>query len=88
MDLLAHRAPWYVAGPFFGLLIVSLRALVNKPFGALGGYIDLAEQGLRLSRWGFRSYLLLGFVIGGFLFAVCTDVSQRPSPSGDSNTHL
>jgi hypothetical protein len=34
------RAPWYVAGPLFGLLIGGLRAALNKPFGALGGYID------------------------------------------------
>jgi uncharacterized membrane protein YedE/YeeE len=72
MDVLGHRAPWYVAGPLIGVLIVTLRALVNKPLGALGGYIDLAEQGLKPSRWEFRSYLLLGFVLGGFLFAMLT----------------
>jgi hypothetical protein len=80
MDVLAHRAPWYVAGPLMGVLIVLLRALVNKPLGALGGYIDLVEQGLRPSRWGFRSYLLLGFVLGGFLFAVLTG-NFRPTLS-------
>jgi hypothetical protein len=35
MDALVHRAPWYVAGPLIGILIVILRALVNKPLGAL-----------------------------------------------------
>jgi len=30
-------APWYVAGPLLGLVIVAMRALLNKPFGALGG---------------------------------------------------
>jgi len=43
-----------------GILIVGLRATVNKPLGALGGYIDLASQ-----RFGFRTFLLLGFVLGG-----------------------
>ena len=40
--MVIDRCPWYVAGPLFGLLIVGLRAALNKPFGALGGYIDLA----------------------------------------------
>ncbi len=36
-----ERCVWYVAGPLSGLLMVGLRAVVNKPLGALGGYIDL-----------------------------------------------
>jgi uncharacterized membrane protein YedE/YeeE len=70
MDLFAHRAPWYVAGSSMGVAIVGLRALVNKPFGALGGYIDLADHARHPSRLGFRSFLLFGFVLGGFLFAL------------------
>ena len=62
------RCPWYVAGPLFGLLIVGLRAVLNKPFGALGGYIDLAAA--RSSpRPGFRIPMLLGIVLGGALYA-------------------
>ena len=58
-----HHAPWYVAGPLFGLLIVALRATLNKPFGALGGYIDLATA--RASRpAGFRIPMLIGIVAG------------------------
>jgi hypothetical protein len=63
------RCPWYVAGPLLGLLIVGLRATVNKPFGALGGFIDLAENAHTPRRLGFRSYLLLGMALGGALFA-------------------
>jgi len=37
-------APWYIAGPLLGLLIVLRRAVMNKPFGVLGGYIDVAEH--------------------------------------------
>src|SRR5438874_192364 len=72
MDLFAHRAPWYVAGPLMGALIVGLRAAVNKPLGALGGYIDIADNVRQPSRLGFRSFLLLGFVAGGAAFALFT----------------
>jgi uncharacterized protein len=62
------RAPWYVAGPLFGLLIVGLRAALNKPFGALGGYIDLAAA--RASRQpSFHIPILIGSVAGGALYA-------------------
>jgi uncharacterized protein len=62
------HAPWYVAGPLFGLLIVGLRAALNKPFGALGGYIDLATA--RAPRQpGFRLPMLIGIVGGGAVYA-------------------
>ena len=64
------RCPWYLAGPLLGLLMVGLRATVNKPFGALGGFIDVAENAHVPRRLGFRSYLLIGMVLGGALFAV------------------
>ena len=64
--------PWYIAGPLVGLLIVGLRAAANKPFGALGGFIDLSENALSPRRLGFRAYLLLGLVIGGALFALAS----------------
>lgn len=63
-------SPWFVAGPLIGLLIVGLRAAVNKPFGALGGFIDLSENVWSPPRLGFRSYLLLGLTLGGALFAL------------------
>lgn len=62
--------PWYVAGPLVGLFIIGLRAAVNKPFGALGGFIDVAENVRSPQRLGFRAYLLFGLVLGGGLFAV------------------
>ncbi len=58
------RCPWYVAGPLLGLLIVGLRAAVNRPLGALGGTIEIADRSL-----GFRAFLLVGIVGGGALFA-------------------
>lgn len=63
------RCPWYVAGPLLGLVIVALRVAVNKPLGALGGYIDIVNQGARPHRLGFSAFLLLGIVLGGALFA-------------------
>ena len=63
-------APWYVAGPLLGLLIVVLRAAVNKPLGVLGGYIDVADHAAQPRRFGISSYLLLGFVLGGALYAI------------------
>jgi uncharacterized protein len=69
MDL-GHRCPWYVAGPLMGLLIVGLRATLNRPFGALGGFIDFAENSHAPRRLGFRAYVLLGLVLGGLVFAV------------------
>jgi len=68
--MILARLPWYVAGPLIGLLMIGLRATLNKPFGALGGYIDLAENALSPARFGFRSYLLFGLVIGGAAYAV------------------
>jgi len=62
------RCPWYVAGHLFGLLIVGLRAALNKPFGALGGYIDLATARPG-GRPGFRVPMLVGIVLGGALYA-------------------
>jgi uncharacterized protein len=70
MTMLSDRCPWYVAGPLLGLVIVGLRALLNKPLGALGGYIDVAENVRKPSRLGLRSFLLLGFVVGGFSYAL------------------
>ena len=68
----AARCPWYVAGPLLGLLIVALRAAVNKPLGALGGYIDLVEFSKRARPLGFSGYLLIGIVLGGALFTALT----------------
>lgn len=78
--MLLHRCPWYIAGPVLGLLIIGLRSMVNKPLGALGGYIDVTEHVTRPSRLGFSAFLLGGTVIGGALFTLATGHSS-PSPS-------
>lgn len=63
------RCPWYIAGPLLGLIIVALRATANRPLGALGGYIDLAEHAMRPRELGVTAFLMLGVVLGGALFA-------------------
>ena len=70
------RCPWYIAGPVLGFLIIGLRATVNRPLGALGGFIDVSEHVMRPSRLGFSAFLLAGIVIGGALFALTTGSSQ------------
>jgi hypothetical protein len=42
--MLLERSPRFVAGTILGALIVGLHGTVNRPLGALGGYIDLAER--------------------------------------------
>lgn len=74
------RLPWYIAGPLIGLLMMGLRATLNKPFGALGGYIDLAENARAPARLGFRSFLLLGLILGGAIYAI-TSGSGAPTLS-------
>ncbi len=78
--MLLARCPWYVAGPLLGVLIVALRATVNKPFGALGGYIDLVDNASAPRRIGFRGSLLAGLALGGLLFALS---SRSFAPSFD-----
>jgi uncharacterized protein len=77
-DMLLDRCPWYIAGPLLGVVIIGLRAIVNKPLGALGGYIDVTEHVTRPSRLGFSAFLLLGIVIGGALFTLGTGNSSPP----------
>jgi uncharacterized membrane protein YedE/YeeE len=69
MSLLA-RCPSYVAGPLLGLLIVGLRAAVNKPFGAMGGFIELSEKTFTPGKWGLPAFILLGLVAGGSAYAL------------------
>ncbi len=63
------RCPWYLAGPLLGVLIVGLRAAVNKPLGALGGYIDVADHATERRGLGFSAALLAGTVLGGLIYS-------------------
>jgi uncharacterized membrane protein YedE/YeeE len=63
----SDRLSWYIAGPLLGLLIVGLRAALNRPFG---GFVDLADAVTSRKRLGFRTFLLLGMIAGGAVYAV------------------
>jgi uncharacterized membrane protein YedE/YeeE len=78
------RLPWYVAGPLVGLLIIALRAAVNRPFGALGGYIDLAEHRASFAQLGFRAFLLFGLLVGGAVYALAAGTLGAPVAYGTS----
>jgi uncharacterized membrane protein YedE/YeeE len=70
MEVLIARAPWYVAGPVIGILVTLLLWVANKPFGALGGYIELTEWARGRPGPGWRVYFTLGVVGGGLLSAL------------------
>ncbi len=40
--VLPNRIPWFVAGPLISLLVVGLYAVMNKPLGASGAYVNVA----------------------------------------------
>jgi uncharacterized membrane protein YedE/YeeE len=79
-------APWFIAGPLIGLLIIGLRAAANRPFGALGGFVELAENVLSPQRFGFRAYLLAGLVIGGLVFALVSGSFSFSWAYGDAGS--
>ena len=73
MDVLTARAPWYLAGPAIGLMVTLLLWVTNKPFGALGGYIEITEVADGRRRHpGWRTYFTLGIVAGGLLSALAS----------------
>lgn len=68
MEIFAQQCPWYVAGPLLGLLVAGLLWAINKPLGALGGYVDTVQWiGARDAGPSWRVLFLAGMVIGGAL---------------------
>jgi uncharacterized membrane protein YedE/YeeE len=76
--MLLERCPWYIAGPSLGLLLILFRAALNKPFGAMGGFIALVERTPGRPRFGVSIFVLAGTILGGAIFAVA---SGRFSPT-------
>jgi hypothetical protein len=71
LSVFAARAPWSVAGPLIGLLIVGLLWVTNRPLGALGGYIELDEWAMRQrSDVAWRTVFVVGVIVGGFVSAI------------------
>jgi uncharacterized protein len=89
METLTQPAPWWVAGPLIGLLIVALRWVGNQPFGALGGYVDLADRlaGV-LPSFGWRTWFALGTIGGGALYAFVTRTSALDLDYGSLDASL
>ena len=71
MEPFVTQAPWYVAGPCLGLLVVGLLWVANRPLGATGGWIDLLAW-IRTPSSGARwtVFFLCGIIFGGFLSAL------------------
>jgi hypothetical protein len=70
---LESTLPWWVAGPFLGLVIVTLLGLANKRFGVLGAVTDLVQgstDGRGLRSW--RTLLVVGIVVGGLAYTLLT----------------
>lgn len=65
MDLLALRCPWYIAGPFLGLIVFGLQWVSNLPLGVTGSLADLKSW---LAHPAFspswRVYFLAGIALG------------------------
>ena len=68
--MLLARCPWYIAGPLLGLVIVALRAAVNRPLGAMGGYNDAIDAMFGTAKSRFGLSLLIGTIVGGLVFAL------------------
>jgi uncharacterized protein len=64
----AH-APWYVAGPLLGLVIVAMMWVTAERLGALGGYVGLVD-GARSGTFGWRVVFLGGVVLGALVYAL------------------
>lgn len=59
------RLPWFVAGPWLGLLVVALYAVANKLLGATGAYcqvINLARDRVAAEIW--RVWYFVGLFVG------------------------
>ena len=83
MEIFSNACPWYIAGPLLGLLVAGLLWTINKPLGALGGYIDTVQwvgEGGAGPSW--RVLLLAGIVIGGALSALAAGSYQPTSTYG------
>ena len=75
MDFFAERAPWYLAGPAIGLMVVALLWACNRTFGALGGFIDLlAWARAPQAPPKHTVYFFIGLLAGGFVFAITAGV--------------
>jgi uncharacterized membrane protein YedE/YeeE len=87
MTPFAQPCPWYVAGPLLGLLVALLLWSINKPLGALGGYVDTVQWiGVPASAPSWRVFFLAGTVVGGTLSALAGGAHMPTLAYGTFNT--
>lgn len=80
MEFFTLRCPWYVAGPLIGLLVVGLMWAINKPLGALGGYVDTYNWLRRPNDSpSWRVLFFVGIILGGLLSVLLVSGSFEPS---------
>jgi hypothetical protein len=60
-----QQLAWYIGGPVLGLCVVAMRWLLNERLGATGAWSDVVSL-----RFGVPGWLLIGLVVGGFVFGV------------------
>ena len=70
--MLLARCPWYIAGPLLGLVLIAFRAALNKPFGMLGGFIEVVDKKGAWPRFGVSAYVLAGTILGGAIYGVAS----------------
>ncbi len=70
MPLLPQHLPWFIVGPLIGLVPVALYAVMNRPLGASGAYLQviLAVRGRATEAW--RAWFFVGLIIGVLAAAV------------------
>ncbi|MGH3070852.1 MAG: YeeE/YedE family protein [Gaiellaceae bacterium] len=73
MDLLLERPPWFLVGPFLGLIVVAVFATLNERLGVLGGYGELVERALGTRRsFGWKAWFVIGIAFGGVVFGLAS----------------
>ncbi len=86
MSLFTQACPWYVAGPLLGLLVAGLLWAVNRPLGALGGYVDAVQWAAAPGDGpSWRVFFLVGVAIGGWLSSVASGLAPPTFDYGTFN---
>ena len=68
MQLLPDRLPWFVGGPFIGLLVVALYALANQRLGVSSAYVQVATfMGRRRGIELWKVWYFGGMIVGAML---------------------
>jgi uncharacterized protein len=73
MEIFEQQAPWFLAGPLVGLLVVAGYWALNAPLGGVGAWAAVADRvtaGAAGPSW--RMFFFLGLVLGGTAFALAS----------------